>query len=130
MALLTVARDYVVWHYSVAYIDMLHIWWNYLWFINHLFSVHDVARSWISPFRRLQEEKVGILKDAQGFFANLFINVIMRMVGFVIRTALMLIALFCFAAVVAVGLWFILFWTVLPFLIILFITSGFTSLFS
>lgn len=127
MALLLLARDYLVWHYSVAYVDMLHIWWNYLWFVDHLFSVPDVLRSWISPFRRLKEDNVNILKDPETFFGNLFVNIIMRMVGFVIRTALILIALIAFIAVFAAGAVFIVFWSALPVIIVHLLISGLGS---
>ena len=125
MAFLSLARDYLIWNYSVAYVDMLHVWWNYIWFINHLFSVKDVAKSWISPFKRLSESRANIIKDPEAFFGNLFVNIIMRIVGFTIRTALMLIAVLCFTFIVVVGLWFILFWTALPLLLVHFIISGF-----
>jgi hypothetical protein len=117
MPFLTIARDYLVWHYSRAYIDIVHIWWNYLWFVNHVFSVPEVAKSWFSPFKRMQEDKVNIIKSPSDFFANMFVNLILRMVGICIRTSLLTIALLVFALVFLLGLAFLLLWTVLPLLI-------------
>lgn len=124
MPIFTIARDYMVWHYSRAYVDIVHIWWNYLWFVNHLFSVPEVVMSWFAPFKRIQEDKVNFIKSPSDFFSNFIVNLILRFVGIIIRTALLTIALIGFVFVFIFGLGAILVWTVLPFLVInFFITS-------
>lgn len=129
MSITRVLRDYLVWHFTVAYLDIVYIWWNYLWFVNHIFSVPDVLQSWISPFKRLQEEKVNIIKSPEDFFANLFVNLMMRIVGIVIRTALLFVALCFFVAVFVFGIVFALFWTILPMLLIYLFINGIHLLF-
>ena len=124
MPLFRVFRDYLIWHYSAAYSDIIHIWWNYLWFVNHIFSFPAVVGSWIAPFKRLQEEKVNILKDPEDFFANLFVNIIMRIVGFIIRSAVIFIASCFFVFVFVFGAIFFVVWTVLPILVVYFFISG------
>jgi hypothetical protein len=130
MHFLSIAKDYLVWHYSRASSDIVHIWWNYLWFVNHLFSVPDVFMTWLAPWRRLQEEEINIVKDPQGYFANLFINLIMRIVGFVMRTALLAIALSGFVIIFALGASFLLLWTLLPILIVVFFLNSIRFLFA
>ncbi len=124
MAPLRLFKDYLVWHYSSAYNDMFHIWWNYLWFVNHLFSVPEVFGSLLSPWKRLQEDKVSILLHPEEFFGNLFVNIIMRLVGLVVRTALLVIALLCFLIVLIGGILFFTLWTALPILLAHFLISG------
>lgn len=124
MHTLSVLRDYLVWHYSVALSDTLHTWWNYVWFVFHVFSVGDVAKTLFSPWKRLEEKRVSILKSPQDYFANMFVNLIMRIVGFMIRTALLAIALICFLITVLGGLLFVLLWIPLPVLLLHFIISG------
>ncbi len=124
MRIFSVAKNYLVWHYSTAYNDMLHIWWNYIWFVNHLFSVPDVIMSWIAPFKRLQEDKVNILLKPEDFFANIFVNIMMRIVGFIIRSALITIALICFTIVIVGGLLLLVIWTLLPMLIVYFLINS------
>ena len=124
MSFLKVFRDYLIWHYTTAYLDILYIWWNYLWFVNHIFSVPEVVGSWVSPFKRLQEDKVNILKSPEDFFANLFVNIIMRIVGTILRTAIIFIALCFFVLVFLCGVVFILLWTVLPMLVGYFFING------
>lgn len=125
MQILSIARDYLVWHYSVALVDIMHIWWNYVWFVNHFFSVPDVAKSWIAPFKRLQEEKVNFIKSPEDFFANLFINIMMRIVGTIIRTALLAMALLSFIFVLCAGLTIFITWLALPVLVGHFFITGF-----
>lgn len=118
MPALSLARDYILWHYSSAYIDIIYIWWNYLWFVNHLFSVPEVARSLFAPFKRLEEEKVNILLYPAEYFANLFVNIIMRIVGFSLRVAILSIALLGFIVVFFVGAFTLILWSILPALVI------------
>jgi hypothetical protein len=130
MRIFSVVRDYLVWHYSNAISDIFHIWWNYLWFINHLFSVPDVFMTWLSPWKRLQEQKVNIVTHTEDFFANIFVNIMMRMVGFVVRTALLFIALCAFLITIIGGVLFIVLWIVLPLIIAHFVVNGITLLLS
>lgn len=124
MPILSVARDYIIWHYTRAYVDIFHIWLNYLWFINHLFSVPAVIGSWFAPFKRLQENKVNILKSPEDFFANLFVNIMMRIVGACIRTAIIVIASVGFIFVNVFGVVCLSLWTILPLLIVHFVLTS------
>lgn len=124
MAIVSIIRDYLLWHYSVAYADIVGIIRNYLWVVNHMFSVPDVLKSLFAPFKRLQEEKVNIIRNPSDFFGNLVVNILMRIVGFVIRTILIVIALIAFLMVIALGLCVLALWTILPALVIYFFVNG------
>lgn len=116
MGIISVAVNYILWHYSTAYVDGARVWWNYMWFVNHLFAVPEVLKSWFAPFKRMQEAKANILLHPDDFFANLFVNLIMRLVGFLLRTTIITLALLCFTIVLVGGALFIVLWTLLPFL--------------
>lgn len=130
MGIFSVAKNYLVWHYSTAYHDLIRIWWNYIWFVNHLFSVPDVLRSWFAPFKRLQEEKVNLLMHPEAYFSNFFVNLIMRVVGFMLRTALLGMALVSFVFVISLGIFMLVLWTALPVLIADFIINSIGQLLS
>ena len=98
---------------------------NYVWIVNHIFSVPDVLGSWIAPFKRLQEEKVNIMKSPEDFFANMFINIMMRIVGTTIRTALLGMALLAFLFVITAGFIILITWIALPVLVGHFFITGF-----
>jgi hypothetical protein len=106
------------------------MWWNYVWFVFHVFSVPDVAKTLFAPWKRLEEKKVSIFKSPQDYFGNMFINLIMRMVGFVVRAALLLIALLSLSVIFFGGLAFLLLWIPLPAIIVHFVISGLRLLIS
>ena len=129
MPIVSIIRDYFLWHYSVAYADIIGICRNYLWFVNHLFSVPDLLKSLFSPFKRIKEEKVNILKSPQDFFGNLVVNTLMRIVGAILRTALIVIALAGFLFVMFLGPAALLLWTIRPMLVMYFFMIGIHYLF-
>lgn len=120
----SVFRNYISWHYSVAYVDQLYIVKNYFWFLGRFFSVSEVLKSLFAPWKRLHEEKGNLIHSPGQFFGALIVNTIMRIVGFLIRTIFLAVALIltifcaCVYAVVTVC------WTVLPFLVIYFFIKG------
>lgn len=130
MNLFTLIREYVVWHYSRAFTDMFGIWKNFLWYINHLFSVPDVIMTLFAPWKRLQEKKVNILKDPQEFFMNLVVNLIMRLIGLLVRTVILVIALTCFAVIIVLGLAVAVIWLFLPLLLVEMLITGLSFFFA
>ena len=130
MNLFTLIREYVVWHYSRAFTDMFGIWKNFLWYINHLFSVPDVIMTLFAPWKRLQEKKVNILKDPQEFFMNLVVNLIMRLIGLLVRTVILVIALTCFAVIIVLGFVVAVIWLFLPLLLVEMLITGLSFFFA
>ena len=130
MNFLSITKNYLVWHYSTAYNDIVHIWWNYIWFVNHLFSVPDVIKSLFAPFKRLQEEKSSFLNHPEEFFSNLLVDLIMRLVGFFLRTVIIFMALLGFTVVIITGFLFLALWTILPVLIVMLFINGLKTLIS
>lgn len=124
------AKDYLVWHYSRAILDLVYVWRNYLWFINHMFSVPTVLVSLFAPFQRLQEKKVNVLLQPADFFGNIFINIMMRIVGVVLRTTLLSIAFLCFAFVICFGAFMFALWFALPVLVPYFLITSLQLLFA
>ena len=122
-------HDYLFWHYTTAYADMVGIARNYLGAVNHMFSILDVVKSLFAPFKRLKEEKVNIIRNPSDFFANLLVNFIMRIVGFIVRLGLMIVALITALLLVVLLLATLLLWTILPALVVYFFMSGLHYLF-
>jgi hypothetical protein len=115
MNALTLMRDYLVWHYTEGIVDLLYIWRNMLWAVGYMFSVKDVFFTLFSPFKRLQEQVKNPLVDFQGFLGSMLVNILMRLVGFIIRSALLFIALSAWAILIVSGAIFLMFWLALPY---------------
>lgn len=124
MLITSVFRDYLFWHYSAAYADIFGIIRNYLWVVNRKFSVLDVLKNLFAPFKRLKEEKVNIIHSPSDFFAGLVVNIIMRIVGCIVRIALIAAAFAAFLVVIMLGILGALLWTALPVLVVYFFISG------
>lgn len=129
MKSLAVLRNYIAWHYTTGIIDLLHIWWNYVWFIGHLFSVKDVILTFFTPFRRLSEKGPNPLADLAAFAEAFTVTLMMRIVGMVLRTALLLVALIAFVLVMVVFSTTFFFWLFAPFLLAHMVVAGIGQLF-
>ena len=128
MAALYVLFEYVFWIYSRGIREYFRAWMNYHWFLFHFFSVGVLLKSLFAPFHRLQE-KAGRGIDIERFFERLVVNIMMRVVGFVVRVAVLAVALisevFLFVAGVALFVLFLSSPVVLPVAFI----AGFDLLF-
>jgi len=123
MGILIFAKNYLVWHYSQALQEGIVIWKNFLWFVSQFFSLGLLLRTLIQPWRRLREY-AGRGFDPQKFLETLFINVMMRFVGFVIRTIAIFIGLAAELLAIIVGIMIFAVWLAFPFFIILFLSRG------
>lgn len=124
MQILSILQDYLLWHYSLAYADIVGITRNYLWAANRLFPLSAILKNLFAPFKRLKEEHGNVIRKPGEFFANLVVNIIMRIVGFVVRILFTLIALAIFLLVIGLGVLSALLWTALPVLVGYFFIDG------
>lgn len=128
-ALPYVLIQYAIWHYTEAIRELLLIWRNILWFFWNLFSVPLLLGTLFSPFRRIHE-RVGShglnLEDIGGAIA---VNLIMRLVGFVLRLMVITIGLTCIAVTLVTGVASIAVWVLMPLIIPGLISGGVAALF-
>ena len=128
MRTLSLFAHYLLWHYTRAYGDLFHVAHNLLWFLYHFFSIGELVRTWIAPWRRLHEEP-GNIVNMRDFLSGLLMNVIIRIVGILFRS--ILITFGCAILVIGVILTAlaIVVWTALPFIIVFsFIAGGYIAL--
>lgn len=116
---------YLWWHYTTAWVDLARLYTNLVWFLWHYFSFGLLARTLLAPWKRLRETKGGA--GDSGFLGRLIINSVTRIVGFVLRSLVMLAglaALLLFSAAFAL---FFLLWLVLPFAAVALLGFGIIS---
>lgn len=119
---ITILNGYFLWHYTSAFTDFLRVWGNFLWFVQHFFSIPSLFKTLFSPWKRLHEEyQKGLNSD---FFGTLVVNAIMRIIGVIVRLIFIIIGTIFLIVVFLGGLLFFLFWIIMPFAIVtLFITG-------
>lgn len=113
----------IVWHYTKAYGEILRLSRDFVWFLFHLFSVSDLSKTLFYPWQRLGEQyKKGF--NISAWFSSFVVNVIMRLVGFVVKLFVILIGVSLSIIVILLTLITLVFWTFVPLLLVfLFITS-------
>ncbi|OHA88871.1 MAG: hypothetical protein A3C70_01640 [Candidatus Zambryskibacteria bacterium RIFCSPHIGHO2_02_FULL_43_14] len=127
MHLLYLIPFYAKWHYTEGFQDLFRNWQSFIVFVLHFFSLGLLIRTWFVPFGRLDEEyKKGL--NAETFFETLVANTLMRVVGFVLRTFVIVMGLFSLLVVVAFGPVAFVLWILAPLIIISLFTFGMTSL--
>jgi hypothetical protein len=114
---------YAIWHYTRAPRDILQIWKNFLWFFYNFFSIPLLLLSLLAPFERLDEKpRKGF--DAQAIFESIVVNILMRIVGFIVRAVTILIGLAFMIAVFFAGIIFFVMWLFAPFVLISVLAAG------
>ena len=123
-----IAFSYIRWHYSEAFTQIFRIWGSYLWFIGHFFGVAKLFKTLLQPWKRLHEKKGSIIQF-QEFAASLTVNILMRLVGLVARTVVIIISLFAWVFLLVFGAFFVVLWALAPAAIVYSIIHGVILLF-
>ncbi len=115
---------YIKWHYTDAFIDLIGVIRNFLFFFYNLFSIKILFKTLFSPFHRMTE-----VYDKRGFklekLAEAFIvNSLMRVVGALLRFMLIIFGLFFMLLTFVFGAFFIIAWALAPFLVALLFLIG------
>lgn len=107
---------YTTWHYTRAPLELIRVWINFLWFILHVFSIPILLKTLFSPFQRLTERYEGGLHlDKLG--EVIIVSVLMRLVGFLIRSVVIVVGLVALVTMFALGIVVFIMWFFLPLLI-------------
>lgn len=129
MLFVSILHHYVIWHYTQAFKEILHIWTNFFWFIVNLFSIPQLIRGLFTPWKRIVEdrgEKFN-LEDLAGF---IIIGIISRLIGVILRTTVILTGT-AILLLLCLGMVFIyLFWILAPVLIVFSLFYGIILIFS
>ncbi|MDO8564415.1 MAG: hypothetical protein Q7R88_00270 [bacterium] len=112
---------YLLWHYTAAWVDLARLYLNISWFLTHFFSIRLHVQTLFAPWKRLREEKGG----EGGIVGRFIINTITRLVGFLLRSLVILGGL---AALVGFSVFMVFLcalWLILPIAVVsLFVFGG------
>lgn len=127
MLFLSIVHHYLLWHYSRAFLEIFHVWLNFLWFVVHFFSIPQLLRSLFSPWKRIVESR-GNKWSFEDLAAYVIIGFFSRLIGFFIRATIIIVGLLCLLFVVIAGFAVYFFWIAAPLIIIALLVFGFTLL--
>lgn len=117
MNFLLIIPYYLSWHYSQGLLDYFRIWKNLIWFLWNFFSIKILIRTFFTPFERLREKYAGGL-DMESFAASILITTLMRVVGMLARTVIIIFGLITLMTFTLVGFFGIFIWLLLPIIIL------------
>ncbi|HDQ16677.1 MAG TPA: hypothetical protein ENN31_00980 [Candidatus Vogelbacteria bacterium] len=115
--------SYIIWHYTKALVDLFKIWGNIFIFLCNFFSFGIILKTFLSPWHRLGENYSGKV-DPFELFSSFIVNTLMRLVGIIFRTIIIVISLIVIFSTFVLALLTLLIWLIWPILIILFFIFG------
>lgn len=110
---------YLNWHYTQGVVELFRNLLHIIVFEFHFFSVKDLLLTLLSPFQRLKEDYGSSAIEFEKILSALVINIIMRIVGFVVRSVILLIAFFCLTVSIILIPVILIFWLLLPVLLLI-----------
>ncbi|MCK9351418.1 MAG: hypothetical protein WCT49_02505 [Candidatus Paceibacterota bacterium] len=121
--LISLLEHYLSWHYGQAYKDIYGVWTNFLWFCFNFFSISELFGSLLKPWRRMGEDYPKVF-DFKMILQILVVNILMRIVGAVVRLLVITIGLTFASLVFLIGLVLLGIWTIMPIFIVALIVIG------
>lgn len=119
----TIFVRYLAWHYAEAPRLLLGIWGNFLWYVGHVFSVDSLLRSLFTPWRRIVAERTKRW-DLEDYASAVLANFMSRIIGAVMRVALVLMGRFLQLILLLGGAALYVSWFVLPFITVSLLLYG------
>ena len=125
MTLSLFVTDYMRWHYREAPAALFHIWLNLMRYTEQLFSVRLHAHTLFSPWHRITDTPRKKF-DVEEFAMAFVVNTMSRLIGFLLRTLLIVIGLLCLSVLCIMIVPALLIWYTAPIMITVAILVGLT----
>jgi len=123
MKIILIILGYLKWHYSQAILALWNIWGNFLFFIFEFFSIKLLFQNFFNPWKRMTDYYPKSF-DLKKYFTIFIVNTITRIVGIIMRTALIIISLTCYFLLLIAYPLALVIWLLLPVIIVSLILTG------
>lgn len=114
---------YITWHYTLGIRNLLGLWRNFVEFVFNFFSIKLLLKTLLAPFQRLEEHYSGGL-DLENYFSVLFINILMRIIGFVLRAVVIFAGMVFSVATLIFGAIAFIIWLMLPLILVFILVTS------
>lgn len=129
MQSISLVGHYLVWHYTRGYSDLTHNASNLLYFFYHFFSIQELSRTWFSPWKNIGVGLASATTSAE-YLSIVTISFIMRVVGGILRSIVLLTGVTCIVIVGGATLLAFILWTFIPCIILFCFITGMSLIFS
>jgi hypothetical protein len=116
--------QYLVWHYTIAPGDILHIGHNYIASVWHRFLIPKHLATLVAPWHRMSAALLAEDQTLSTRAANFFMEPILRSVGLIIRLAVIGAGLLTEGAVATSIALVLVVWFAWPFLTVISLITG------
>jgi hypothetical protein len=117
MKIILILLGYLKWHYGRALVSLSQVWGNFFYFINVFFSFDLLFKNFFDPWKRMADPYPKSL-DLKLYLTVFITNSIVRIVGMIMRTFLIIVGLFAYLLLAVLYPVAVVFWLALPFLLI------------
>ncbi len=117
---------FIFWYYSRAILDLIAVWFNFMWFITNFFSIPLLIGTLFSPWKRMTDDEKP--KSVEAFMEAFVMNVTSRIFGACIRIVIVAVGLIALVIGVLILGALLAVWFFLPFILIFGIVYGVTLL--
>lgn len=114
---------YVSWHYTYAIVELVNNFKNFIWFIWNFFSIPLLFRTLFRPFQRIKE-RYKLNDGPKVVLESITVNIISRVVGFVIRSFMIVAGVSASIAIFILGVLVFILWLFLPLILGFIFISG------
>ena len=119
--------EYIAWHYTRGFVEIYNIDKRLFSSTKNSFSFSLILKTFASPWKRMGEEYKK--SDPGSWATTLIFNLLMRMLGMVMRTAILVMGVFACVLVCLVGIIVLLVWLLLPLSVVALFMIGLKDLF-
>ncbi len=123
MQMVLILLGYLGWHYGKALSSLTDVSKNFFYLISDFFSIDLLLKNFFAPWKRMADSYPKFF-DLKKYFFTFIVNVIVRVVGIIMRTFLMLLGIICFSALIALYPIVLAIWLLLPLIVIVFLIYG------
>lgn len=117
--------NFIHWYYNEAVCDLLEIWKNFLFFAWQHFSISELTKTLLSPWRRDVVFSTWVGIHPIKMLTALFENIVSRFLGAIVRTFVISAGLAFFLLVLVFGLAINIIWLGAPLLLVVFFFYAF-----
>lgn len=128
MLFLSIVHHYFLWHYTRALLEIFHVWFNFIWFVVHFFSLPQLMQSWLAPWKRMTEGR-GNKWNFEDLAAYIIINFFSRIIGALLRTTVIAVGLIALFLTIIGGVLVYVVWLAAPLFIVILLAGGVSLLF-
>lgn len=123
MKIVVILLGYIKWHYTKGLKSFLNIWKNFFVFLYNFFSIRQLIENIFDPWKRMTDPYPKRFSFKAYLFAFI-VNSIMRILGFILRLAILLVGLIVILIFVISLPFLLVVWLLLPLIILVLFVSG------